>query len=435
MHCRRGFTLIELLVVVTILLILTFTTVAVLNTTFDSDRIRSSSRQVQSALLGARDRALRAGRNDSMESGQSPIRGLRFILDPNSAPGAPMVTSMVYVRQLPEHLDGQIAIGREDHDLDGIASNSGGTAPPTIVVRGYNTGWKRLYDAGLLVNGARIEIPHTGAHAYYTVDASLLATYAGNGPEVLVLTSTYNGPEPIALGSAPAPEGPDGQPGFDMVDDDNNGTVDDGWEYGWPGSDDVTDIHAAPPFPLNDYRLSLSAAVESGQEPMRLSSGICIDLAHSTTIPTTILTVGYFDVLYSPRGTIVGPLAAQGMMNLLLTQITDAARGIPGDAPFWTGSTAVMVGTWCVPSTRNGFMYRCSVAGTTAGAEPTWPTTSGGTVVDSGATWEAFDFGERLLVTLRTQTGHVTTHPVYLHGPAEPTDPFRYARRGEVAGR
>jgi predicted DNA-binding transcriptional regulator YafY len=54
----------------------------------------------------------------------------------------------------------------------------------------------------------------------------------------------------------------------------------------------------------------------------------------------------------------VGPLAAQGMMNLLLTQITDAARGIPGDAPFWTASTAIPVGTWCVPSVRGGFMYR-----------------------------------------------------------------------------
>jgi len=45
------------------------------------------------------------------------------------------------------------------------------------------------------------------------------------------------------------------------------------------------------------------------------------------------------------------------------------------------------------PTTPNGFVYICSVAGT-ASAEPTWPVILGNTVVDGGVTWRchAYDF-------------------------------------------
>lgn len=50
-------------------------------------------------------------------------------------------------------------------------------------------------------------------------------------------------------------------------------------------------------------------------------------------------------------------------------------------------STAVTSGQTTVPATSNGRMYRCSTAGTTGSGEPTWPTTSGGTVTDGTAVW------------------------------------------------
>lgn len=55
----------------------------------------------------------------------------------------------------------------------------------------------------------------------------------------------------------------------------------------------------------------------------------------------------------------------------------------------WVTATAYTIGDIRRPTTanRNGFCYRCTTGGTTAGAEPTWPTYVGGTVVDGTVTW------------------------------------------------
>lgn len=51
-------------------------------------------------------------------------------------------------------------------------------------------------------------------------------------------------------------------------------------------------------------------------------------------------------------------------------------------ANFRTGTPSVVL-----PTVLNGFVYACYVAGTSAGSEPTWPTTAGNTVVDGTVTW------------------------------------------------
>ena len=61
----------------------------------------------------------------------------------------------------------------------------------------------------------------------------------------------------------------------------------------------------------------------------------------------------------------------------------------------WSAGAAVTArGTWDAgagsfvrPSLFNGYHYSCSVAGTTGGIEPTWPTVLGATVSDGDATW------------------------------------------------
>ena len=53
----------------------------------------------------------------------------------------------------------------------------------------------------------------------------------------------------------------------------------------------------------------------------------------------------------------------------------------------WTASTAITLNEYRRPTVANGRRYYASVAGTTGGSEPTWPTTAGGTVVDGGVTW------------------------------------------------
>ena len=54
----------------------------------------------------------------------------------------------------------------------------------------------------------------------------------------------------------------------------------------------------------------------------------------------------------------------------------------------WQGTQARTLGNRCTPTTENSLWYECTVAGTTNGVEPTWPTTIGTTVVDGTVTWE-----------------------------------------------
>lgn len=56
-------------------------------------------------------------------------------------------------------------------------------------------------------------------------------------------------------------------------------------------------------------------------------------------------------------------------------------------AAAWTTAATARLGQLVRPTTRNGYMYQCTVAGTTGGAKPTWPTAYAGTVVDGTATW------------------------------------------------
>ncbi len=53
----------------------------------------------------------------------------------------------------------------------------------------------------------------------------------------------------------------------------------------------------------------------------------------------------------------------------------------------WAASTAYTTSDYVIPTTANGRLYKCTTAGTSAGSEPTWPTTVGGTVSDGTAVW------------------------------------------------
>lgn len=54
----------------------------------------------------------------------------------------------------------------------------------------------------------------------------------------------------------------------------------------------------------------------------------------------------------------------------------------------WAATTIYTVSSSRTPVASNGHAYIVTVAGTSGGAEPTWPTTTGATVVDGSVTWQ-----------------------------------------------
>ena len=65
----------------------------------------------------------------------------------------------------------------------------------------------------------------------------------------------------------------------------------------------------------------------------------------------------------------------------LLTQI------VKGVLPDWAASTAYSLDDLVIPATQNDLVYKCTTAGTSGGAEPTFPTTISNTVADNTVVW------------------------------------------------
>jgi hypothetical protein len=53
----------------------------------------------------------------------------------------------------------------------------------------------------------------------------------------------------------------------------------------------------------------------------------------------------------------------------------------------WQATHAYVLGDYVKPVVANTYRYECTVAGMSGAAEPTWPTTLGGTVTDGSVTW------------------------------------------------
>lgn len=86
--------------------------------------------------------------------------------------------------------------------------------------------------------------------------------------------------------------------------------------------------------------------------------------------------------IISLEGERIYQIYAEGAWMALREQKMIA--GITG----WAASTAYILNQQVPPTTPNGHIYKCTVAGTSGATEPTWPTTSAGTVVDGTVTWE-----------------------------------------------
>jgi type II secretory pathway pseudopilin PulG len=376
---RASFTLLELLISLGIILILATLTMRLLNATLNSDRIRNGSRELQSFLAGARDRAIYAGQP----------RGVRFIQDPNDRSAA---HSFVYIGAPATFTDGsQVTITT----LAGVSTISG---PATVPITGA---WYTLVQRGLLTDGAIIILGGTP----YTMARSPSQTPLPSPP--------YPAPGPWTLTKA------------------YTGTV-------------------GAPIP---YSLQLLPSVLSGEEPRTLPSNIVIDLDNSS-LPAAWGSPGAYsgqlDILFNPNGTVMGTVAAAGRIHFVLSEYVDASVPLPTVGTItgvplmdttntyslvagtnygpWQATTPYSAESWVVPNPQTDLAFRCVVAGTSGGAQPAQfaSATPGTQFTDGTVTWECYNPKPRLIVSLATQTGRITTSPV------SPVDRFRYAEIGEV---
>ncbi|MFH1302254.1 MAG: prepilin-type N-terminal cleavage/methylation domain-containing protein [Planctomycetota bacterium] len=424
---RAGFTLVEILVVISILAILTVMTVTSINFALSTDLTRSASRQVQSYLAGARDRAIYA---------KAP-RGVRFMLDPNN-PTA--VTSMVYIAPSPYWEQGIIRMERTDSDSNGVADSA-----DIYYVRGDGTDWATLYSRGMIKENTRIKIPGDDSGSWYVINVSgsgvsggtelfrLTTAYRDAGtsePDEVVAFSPGSGPStyqlelpPVVLSGVeptllpnntgidldrsfippswqPSLDtfhvslGPDGSPGKAGVDDDTSGGADDNGELLWPGTD--------------DYRLYSSQ----------------------------------LDLMFSPRGSILGSEASTGKIHFVIDTLANIQSSWLRTTNYEEGAVVQLPARGLYEYMPYDRTYICTKAGTSGGNAAVFTSTLPGEARETGAKfttdgsveWEVLLNTTPSLLTIFTRTGSVNAYPMAFDARVNtPPDVFYYAETGEAA--
>ncbi|WP_339734145.1 prepilin-type N-terminal cleavage/methylation domain-containing protein, partial [uncultured Gimesia sp.] len=424
---RAGFTLVELLVVISILAILVVMTVTSINFALSTDLTRSASRQVQSYLAGARDRAIYA---------KAP-RGVRFMLDPNN-PTA--VTSMVYIAPSPDWEQGIIRMERTDGDSNGIADS-----PGIFYVRGDGTDWATLFTRGMIKDNTRIKIPGDDSGTWYVIDVNgsgvsggtelfrlttayrdagtsepdeVVAFSPGSGPSTYLLELppvVLSGVEPTLLPNNTGIDldrsflpsswlppidaihvdlGDDNQPGKAGIDDNSSGGVDDNGELLWPGTD--------------DFR--------------RYSSQL--------------------DLMFSPRGSVLGSEASNGKIHFVIDTLANIQSSWQRNTDYAEGAIVQLPARDTYEYTPYDRTYLCTTGGTSGTNHLVFTDTlmdgSRDTgkkfTTDGSVEWEVLLNTTPSLLTIFTRTGSVNAYPMYFdHYSIVPPDVFRYAETGEAA--
>ena len=356
MKQRGAFTLIELLVAITIFVILTVLTLGAFNLNIGSERVRSASRQIQAMLEGAKSRAFKF---------QKPV-GVRFILDENNPSE---ITGMMYVTGQSNPAGGSYETGALRYvDLDGNLGNGTTVEGIQYVNVSGNTGvsWRDLNSRGQIRPGVKIRIPaKTGK--WYTVSTSSFLTDANQ--TVMRLTQS-------------------------LLDVPN---------WGLPNANFSASRSKSIP-----YELDLSGVMGpmSGEDPVAFPKGIVIELKSSkvprnwnvnrwiagrtyqpqawvigvtgsglrafqtsaggitgssepawpSVVGNTVVDGGVtwrcfevprFDIVFTPQGTVMGSVVAEGLLHLTLAETRDTQAIFEND-PTTTppGQTTIGVPVW-----------------------------------------------------------------------------------------
>lgn len=302
----------------------------------------------------SRDRVRAAGRQlQSFIAGardraiySKEVRGVRLILAPNSNH---VVVAMQY-------------IGSPDVLSQGSVTFPGLTGDTIVIPNGMT-----LQRAGLLNIGSQIEIPKDSG-SYFTVASRAVAFPAGS-----------NSPDgQVVLDRAPA-------------------------KFSGQNSQ-------------SNYALRLRPTILANSEPVQLPAGVAIDLDGSK-VPAawrpvdTNSTRSYslaMDILFNPRGNVVGDAAANGFLHFLIADV--------GDIEQWRNIT--------------GRVQKVSPT-STEWAPPVVPA--------NGATPPPIVKRDQVIVSVNGRTGnvgvyHVNTNPVVsLASGSAAGDPFKYAEIGHVS--
>ena len=409
---RSGFTLVELLVVVTVLLILMVMTVAAIDFTFTSERVRSATRQVQSALEGARDRAIFA----------KETRGLRLLIEPGEDrngngildPGEDyngngsldvgnprIVTSMIYVGGSKDWSEGRIRLERFDANGDG--SIAAPESSEILIVRGSaDCGWYTLKERGFL----GVFEPGSGPGGVFVVATD---DKNGNGVQDLdtpriKIPSDENGQWHVVLTHLLTPTNQ-----LLMLVPGYKGA-------GTSAENQVVAFLGTGP---STYILELPPRIVPDAQPILLPEGVCIDMDGSDVppdwrpAPGTTVTAPYsshMDILFSPRGVVTGPLAARGLVHLYLAERKDVVHAV---------DIGLEAGGSVIPRLPVN-----NVAGATA------------KVPDLNQFNQDEPIGQRKVISIFTQTGKVSSHEIDPTPKITPdgtaANPFHFATKGEA---
>lgn len=98
-----------------------------------------------------------------------------------------------------------------------------------------------------------------------------------------------------------------------------------------------------------------------------------------------------------------------GGQSTIVVQAYDSDGAVITSSGTWAATTVYALKARVQPTVKNGFWYRVTANGTTAGTEPTWPTTIGGTVVDSGVTWTC-EGGAPVTSTIQAAMAYTSTY-------------------------
>jgi len=175
-------------------------------------------------------------------------------------------------------------------------------------------------------------------------------------------------------------------------------------------------------FPLTNFEANFTTAtpntyrttgagmwtLDSNKTVMVVKSGTMIYIyEYSTTLNTSPTLVSSFSCLTANKEIYLETIYGSTEKASITGYTKYVFLSLPGEA--WVVAYNTRIGNWQVekvnntysgwtssfynlgdrriPSVDNGYYYEVTVAGSSAGTEPTWPTTIGNTVVNGGVTW------------------------------------------------